>query len=564
MSRISKEVSERQKTFGNEMPDLKIVRNFMNGISYKLDPIQTLKMIAASSIFGEPSYYREGGLKEKKITFKTEEKCDIKPLFKDMILNKTTTEVFEEAIDAALEYDFGATIQLAIELREKYLMRLNPQVIMVRAAIHPSRKEWTKHHKGEFITANNRVMKRGDEPATQLAYFIYVTGSKANMPSILKRSLAARLGTLTKYEVNKYKNSEMGMINTVRIVHANSDVLNELMETGSVSVGTEEKTWENLLSDGMSWKDLALQVYAGNIKLPAMALIRNLRNIFMAFAADNSVKPEVYQFFHDKLIKDVPYARQFPFRYKSAYNAIESSPLPIAIKYPLLDTLSQCVDLSIDNMPHLMGTTVCLTDNSGSAWGGFTSEFGSVCVANIDNLSSVIAAKASDAGMVVKFGDNFIEYPISRRDSVLTQVKPIDARGSSDVGGSTEGGIWKFMKKAITEKIHFDNLFIFSDQQAGTGGLYGTSEDMYEYCQKGYNVRSRMIDVFALINAYRKAVNPRLNVFSVQTAGYNNLVIPTMTYRTAMLTGWTGKEVSFAAEYIRQWDAIEMKSGNNM
>ena len=56
MSRISKVASkmvENQKLKPKEM-----VKNFMGGISYKLDPIQTLKMIAASSIFGEPSYYR--------------------------------------------------------------------------------------------------------------------------------------------------------------------------------------------------------------------------------------------------------------------------------------------------------------------------------------------------------------------------------------------------------------------------------------------------------------------------------------------------------------------------
>ena len=48
-----------------------------------------------------------------------------------------------------------------------------------------------------------------------------------------------------------------------------------------------------------------------------------------------------------------------------------------------------------------------------------------------------------------------------------------------------------------------------------------------------------------------------MNVFSVQTAGYNNVLVPQMSYRCAMLTGWTGKEISFAADYIAQWDAIE-------
>ena len=56
MSRISKVASkmvENQKLKPDE-----IVKNFMDGESYRLNPIDTLRMIAASSIFGEPSYYR--------------------------------------------------------------------------------------------------------------------------------------------------------------------------------------------------------------------------------------------------------------------------------------------------------------------------------------------------------------------------------------------------------------------------------------------------------------------------------------------------------------------------
>ena len=38
------------------------VVNFMQGESYRIGPLDTLKMVTASSIFGEPSYYRAGGL----------------------------------------------------------------------------------------------------------------------------------------------------------------------------------------------------------------------------------------------------------------------------------------------------------------------------------------------------------------------------------------------------------------------------------------------------------------------------------------------------------------------
>ena len=66
-----------------------------------------------------------------------------------------------------------------------------------------------------------------------------------------------------------------------------------------------------------------------------------------------------------------------------------------------------------------------------------------------------------------------------------------------------------------------------------------------------------MINVYKLIRDYRKKVNPKVNVFTIQTAGYPNALIPEMSYRTAVLYGWTGKEAQFAQEYIRQWDEIE-------
>jgi hypothetical protein len=203
---------------------------------------------------------------------------------------------------------------------------------------------------------------------------------------------------------------------------------------------------------------------------------------------------------------------------------------------------------------------MCLSDNSGSAWGSFNSEYGSVTIANIDNLSSVITAACSDEGCVGKFGDRIITHPVSKRQGVLSQAEKISSGQCGDVGGGTEGGIWEFFYNAIEKKEHWDNIFIYSDQQAGHGGLYGTGSQTSMYTRAGYNCRGNYINVYKLIKEYRKKVNPKVNVFSVQTAGYTNAVIPEMAYRTAIMYGWTGKEAVFAEEYIRQWDEIENKN----
>ena len=252
--------------------------------------------------------------------------------------------------------------------------------------------------------------------------------------------------------------------------------------------------------------------------------------------------------------------KQFPFRYKSAYDVVKTS--DVHHKQYILDKLEECIDISIANLPKLKGKTMCLSDNSGSAWGTFNTEYGSVKIAEIDNLSSVIAAACSDEGYVGKFGDTLKVYPISKRNGILSQTNEINKNGMRDVGGATEGGIWHFFRDAIANKTWYDNIFIFSDQQAGTGGLYGTIIDQRQYTQQ-YGVKySGYCNVYKMICDYRKFVNPKVNVFSIQTAGYNNLVIPTMSYRCAMLTGWTGKEILYAAEYIKQWDDIESRNTN--
>lgn len=543
MSKISKKVSSMNEA--NKLRPDEIVTNFMGGDSYKFNPIDTLKMIAASSIFGEPAYYRKD-VRDGKFSWEKDFSDEFSKMIFAPMDGKSTTEVFTESIDAALDYDFEATLNLAAELRDTYNMRLNPQVIMVRAAIHPKREEFTSKNPGKFAEIESKVMSRADEPMSQLAYYMFLNnGNKNKVPTILKKSIAKKLSNLSRYEVNKYKNHEIGMINAVRISHANSEVLNELMKNGSVKVDESESTWEQKKSAGASWKEIL-----ETTKLGHMATLRNLRNIFTEISDD-----EICNKVLEDLKAGVLKGKQFPFRYYSAYKMIEEA--NINHKAKVLDALEECIDIAIDNMPKLKGKTMCLSDNSGSAWGAFNSEYGTTRIAEIDNLSSVLIAKCSEEGTVGKFGDELKKYDIKKRDGVLSQAEKINETEGRDVGLSTEGGIWKFFKEAIDKKIFYDNIFIFSDQQCGTGGLYGTSKDESEYSKAGFNVKNNYINVYKLILEYRKKVNSKCNCFSVQTSGYDNCLIPQYSYRTAMLTGWSGKEVIFADEYIKQWNKVE-------
>ena len=283
-----------------------------------------------------------------------------------------------------------------------------------------------------------------------------------------------------------------------------------------------------------------------------MAILRNLRNI-ATYCDTHHIKKALLA-----LKASVLNGKQFPFRYWSALKAVEAGSY-VKHKPLIMDALEECMDIALANYPKLKGKTMCLSDNSGSAWGTCTSEYGTVTVAEIDNLSSVLTAACSDEGYVGKFGDLLKTYPVSKRNGVLSQSKEITRNNSSDVGGGTEGGIWKFFRDAIKNKEYWDNIFIYSDQQAGHGGLYGTYADKDEYRKAGFGAAYDMVNVFALVQEYRKKVNPKVNVFSIQTAGYTNTVLPENAYRTSILYGWTGKEAVYAQEIIRQWDEIEEK-----
>ena len=257
----------------NEMNKLRpdeIVTNFMGGDSYKVNPLDTLTLIAASSIFGEASYYRKD-VKDGKFSWEKEFTDPAMYAIFSANTGKSTTEVFTDAIDKALDYDFGGTLDFAVDLRKTYNMRLNPQVIMVRAAIHPKRADFCNANPGKFAAVEKLVMSRADEPLTQLTYYMYINNGKKNkIPTILKKAIANKLSSLDAYAVNKYKNHEIGMINGVRISHANSPVLNELMQTGTVKVTEDKETWEQYLSANgaskESWNYVIDNIFTKEIK----------------------------------------------------------------------------------------------------------------------------------------------------------------------------------------------------------------------------------------------------------------------------------------------------------
>lgn len=522
--KVSREVTARKSSH----------QNWMGGTSFDInDPFTKLRIVAASSFFGEPKYYSGQGTSDSGVTINGGKTSSV--LTKEMYnhLNEhlnavspwewrslSPKKLVEKCIDDCLAVDAEKTLQVAVQLRNEDFMRATPQVILVRAAVHPNAKGT-----GFIRKYAPQICKRGDEPANGLAYFLSEYG-RGKLPNSLKRAWKEILESFDDYVISKYKmeNNQVKTVDVCSLVHAFSPAIDKLFKGEQ----KQKKTWNAIVSNADNSSNEKKQKNWTNAieGMPHMALLRNLRNL-----AENSVDLSL---FAEKLKGGVRGGKQLPFRYLSAFNELS--------KYPKLqDLVEDCLEISVENIPHFSGRTMCLSDNSGSARGATTSPLGKMSIAEIGNLMSVLTAKASDEGFVGVFGDKLDVYPIRGKSSVFDCVNKTNIAGRH-VGESTENGIWLFFDKAIREKEHWDNIFVYSDMQAGHGGLYGINQMQY----KKYCINGRYIDVAMLISEYRKTVNPNVMVYLVQTAGYSDALVPEFYDKTFIIGGWSTGILSFA------------------
>lgn len=514
--------------------------NYMGAPSYCLSSaLTTLEVVAASCFFGEPLYYgpsrkASGGgfqtdLKESRNTVR---KSLGNPVF---VPTKGSDEELVRIIREALTEDPEGTLQLAVRLRHIHHIRKTPQIILVEAARHPAVR-------GTHLirTYAPHIIARADEPGVQKEY-LDAAYKKGRYPNSLKRAWASAVTRMSDYEIAKYKNSGH-LIDIVNVCHPKpTDGINRLMQ-GKIAL-TEEDTWEALISKKGASKETWMEAIP---IMGHMALLRNLRNFL-----NHSVPPEA---FLPKLIATAAGGKQLPFRYYSAYQAI--SGLDNANVSVVKEALSECLKESLGLVPRFSGNVMSLCDNSGSAQSATTSSLGTVRVNEIANLSALITALASDNGQVGVFGDTLNVVTPDATDPFFENLNKINRLGGS-VGASTENGIWLFWDRAISKREHWDHVFVYSDMQAGHGGLYGKNPANY----RNYMWRdTQYIDVPKLIKVYRETVNPSVNVYLVQVAGYSDTIIPDVYPRTFILGGWGEGILKYADQMARIFDGIEGKN----
>lgn len=216
-------------------------------------------------------------------------------------------------------------------------------------------------------------------------------------------------------------------------------------------------TWEDVLSLAGNRLDKRALWEALIPTMGFMALLRNLRNFDEAGVSD-----EVAQQVIAKLTdpRQVARSRQLPLRFLSAYRNAPS----VRWSYPL----EQALQLSLSNIPQLIGKTLILVDTSGSMHSRLSAK-SDLLRWDAATMFGLAMAQRCDAATVVSFSNTTKEFIARKGESLLPQILRWQQAGFFMGGGTnTIGALAEYQNQA------WDRIVILTDEQVGQfAGYWG-------------------------------------------------------------------------------------------
>lgn len=497
------------------------------------------------------------------------------------------TEIVERILNKLKKVDPLFAAKLAIYARNEGNLRSVTHLISAAIAKDVSGSDWGKRF-------YNKIVIRPDDMSEIVS--AYASLNKMDLkdikkiPNSVKKGFKTALERLDAYQIDKYKmkRRNVTLVDLVRLFHPkatqkNAEAYKRLIEGKSLEGLYETKIFEKemtkagqttvtaTIEEKQAAKEEAISLVLDNIKgMPIMNLIRNLRNILLI--APDRVKDACEQL---RIEKKIINSRLLPFRFATAYAEIEkvsySNEKPktsIAfesdksttkvsqsefnrLKAQILDALEDAIQISCKNIPKLEGNCAILVDHSGSVRGDAgghsrVSAFSATTKAMIGNLFGSMMAYRQDNVYVGLFSDKLINVPIDRSKKLLDFNKESYEIGAR-CGGSTEAGIYDFMRKVVAEKKKIDNVIVFSDCQIGSGSgftpWYGTS-----YSDRGGHFRELFKDF--------KKVNPMCNFIVVNLNQTKGNSVFDKSQRILNIAGWSDKIFDLITSNCKGWDAI--------
>lgn len=478
--------------------------NHEGALAYSMSEKTKLMTIAVTCLIGESKFYESPGAADANLS---------------------------NAVDAVLRTDPEFVLKLAAFCRNQMYLRSLPIYLLVKYA----------NYTGPRVEVPNasayvpQIVRRADELTEVVAAQMNMYPKKrrksggVQLPRILKNGLAEALNNFSEYNLAKYdRPGDVKIKDVLFLTHPKPKdaAQQEIFDKIAAGMLDTPETWEVLLSDWQSkfpskrdaWIYIIDNVFNKDGKVNNyMAMLRNLNNIL-----EEDVPPK----YIDKvaeMLQDpqaVKASKQFPYRFLSAYNTIKFANRSRTEVDKLKSAIERALDISVENVPQLPGSTLVLIDVSSSMQGCTVSRKSVVRCADIACVFGVMTPRIVEKlPTVVAFGTDYRQIQIADSDRMLETANKI-MNLSIGMGTNLAGPLQEVTRKGIV----YDRIIILSDMQCHRYGAEALEQ-------------------------YRRQVNPNAYIYSVDLYGYGSALMPENSKNLCLMGGYSDKIFNFITSF---------------
>jgi hypothetical protein len=485
------------------------VLNEAGGLAFTVDSPVAKLIFTTGQFLGEPKYYEGAQVKnvdgsDIKYLSDLNAKLASKGVVKwaRQTLDANTREIIETAIAVANSSDPKDLLVVAHWLRQEMNIRLTPSLFLAIAGNVNATKPFVREYAPNII-------QRLDDTYNVLMFHNCLFGGR--LPNCLARGLMDALCKFDEYAILKYKRAtHPNLTDVLKVIDRkkdkpfNKEIVNYLYNGVVPSVEAApvinarvefnkltkfDAKAQKLAEDArVTWEVLSSQ-FAGKEKekvwsfmlssgmLGHMALLRNLNNILGSVKDSDAIKGVAAKICDEQAVLK---GRQLPFRYLSAYNAINPqsygwghTPSMNAVdidpftRKKVNKALEKAIAIAANNLPDLPGRTAIFADNSGSMT-ATVSDKSVVRCSDVANLLCSIQASKGES-IVGAFGTDVAYVDIS--DVPVIKASKI-IKEANTKGMATNG--YRCVDSLLSKKTWVDRVVILTDMQLWSTGGYGS------------------------------------------------------------------------------------------
>ncbi|WP_291208544.1 TROVE domain-containing protein [Dyadobacter sp.] len=433
--------------------------------------------------------------------------------------------------------------KLAVYARHFMYMRSVPLVLLTELA---------RVHKGDDLVAKTtaKVIARADEIMELLACYQLLNERKGvkklnGLSKQLQKGLASAFNNFDAYQFGKYNrdNSAVKLRDALFLVHPKAKSAEQQVVFNKIATNQLDTayTWETELSAlgqvifaneteraaafRAKWEDL---IDSG--RLGYMALLRNLRNLLEVNISPVHIE-KVCEILSSQ--KEVAKAKQFPFRYLSAYRELLKMKKP---EGKVSNRLTQLFGSEPDNRERFIQALEKAILQSAEAISGFGRGTSVLLACDVSGsmqtpVSSMSSIMLYDVGLVLAmllqsrcanvevgmFGDTWKRIRVSR-NNILANVQQFYNR-QGEVGYATNG--YLVIKDLLQRKVVIDKVMLFTDGQLWNNA--GTE-----------NIRTLWV-------RYKRELAPNARLYLFDLQGYKQAPLQIMVNDVYLIAGWSDK-----------------------